>query len=78
MITCRELAELLLEFETGELPPDRQERIERHLVVCSPCMCLVESYRHTISLSRRLPCAPLPAPFEARLRAVVEKHCQDI
>ncbi len=76
MINCRELAELLLDFVTGELPADRHEHIEHHLVVCPPCMYLLESYRHTISLSRQLTSAPLPPPCEQRLRAAVEKHCQ--
>ncbi len=31
MMTCRELAELLIDFVSGELAPEHQERVEQHL-----------------------------------------------
>jgi anti-sigma factor RsiW len=77
MITCRELAELLLEFLSDELPPDRQEHVKHHLGVCPPCVHLVETYRITIRLSRQLPCEPLPSRCEQRLRAALEKGSQE-
>jgi anti-sigma factor RsiW len=77
MITCRELTELLMEFVSGELPPERHEHIEKHLHLCSPCMILVETYRYTITLSRNLPRQPLPPACEQRLRAAVKKNCSE-
>jgi anti-sigma factor RsiW len=72
MITCRELAELLIDFVAGELSPERRAQLEQHLQCCPPCVAYVETYRLTITLTRRLPCAPLPPQLEQRLRAVLE------
>jgi anti-sigma factor RsiW len=68
MITCRELAEFLIDFVAGELPPEQRARIEHHLCMCPPCVTYVETYRLTIRLTRRLPCTPLPPELEKRLR----------
>jgi RNA polymerase sigma-70 factor (ECF subfamily) len=71
MMTCRELAELLLDFVSGELPPENCERVDSHLRRCASCIALVETYRLTITLTRRLPCSSLPEHLEARLRSAV-------
>jgi anti-sigma factor RsiW len=73
MITCRELAELLIDFVSDELPPERRARIEQHLKLCPPCVAYLESYRITIRLTKRLPCQPLPPELERRLRAALEE-----
>jgi anti-sigma factor RsiW len=75
MITCRELTELLLEYLAGELSADRQQHIETHLGLCPPCVYLLETYQVTIKLSKQLPCQPLPADCEQRLRQAVMKQC---
>jgi anti-sigma factor RsiW len=73
MITCRELAELLVDFITGELPPDHHRRIEQHLMDCQPCETYVETYRLTIKLTRQLPCQPLPPALVEKLRKALEE-----
>ena len=67
MITCRKLAELLLEFVAGELPPELREHIEEHLEWCPPCVTYLETYKTTIRLTRQLPCRPLPEGLKRRL-----------
>lgn len=71
MITCRDLAELLLDFLDGSLPPEHRQRIEQHLQRCPPCVVYLETYRITIKLTRKLPCQPLPAELANRLRAAL-------
>ncbi len=73
MINCRELAELLIDFVSDELPAEHRARIEQHLKLCPPCVAYLESYRITIRLTKRLPCAPLPPELEKRLRAALEE-----
>jgi len=67
-MTCKELAELLLEYTQGGLDPDLCEHISRHLSDCQPCMAYIESYRITIQLTRRLPPAPMPPELAQRLQ----------
>jgi anti-sigma factor RsiW len=68
MMTCRELAELLIDFVAGELPPEHHERVRQHLDRCPPCVTFVETYQITIRLTRQLPRHPLPPELERRLR----------
>jgi anti-sigma factor RsiW len=67
-MNCRQLAELLADFVSGELPDERCRQIQDHLGICPPCIQYLESYRLTIELTRKLPCSSLPAPVEQRLR----------
>ena len=73
-VDCRQLADLLYEFVSGELPDDRRAVLEEHIRACPPCLVYVETYRVTIRLSRKLPCAPLPPDAERRLRQVLERE----
>jgi len=71
-MTCRELAELLIDFVSGELAPEYRAHLEEHLRLCPPCVTYMETYRITIQLTRRLPCVPPPPELVRRLRQAVE------
>ena len=73
MITCRELVDLLCDFLAGELAEEQRRLIESHLEGCPPCVTYVETYRLTITMSRKLHCAPLPPQLKERLRAAMEQ-----
>jgi anti-sigma factor RsiW len=75
MITCRDCAELLLEFVAGELDAELSERIKSHLDQCPPCVVYIETYHATIKLTRQLP-AQMPPEVEQRLRAALKEHLQ--
>ena len=73
MMTCRECAEILLEFLEGELDAEQAERLQRHLEACAPCVTFIETYRMTITLTRQLPCGELPEDVAQRLWEAMEK-----
>jgi anti-sigma factor RsiW len=70
-MTCREFTELLQEYVNGELPPEEDERVQIHLEACPPCVFLIETYRLTITISRKLPLVEMPADTAARLQAAL-------
>jgi anti-sigma factor RsiW len=70
-MNCREVTEILIEYVSGELPSEEAERIRQHLAGCPPCVCYVETYQLTITLSRRLPPVLPPPELLERLRAAV-------
>jgi anti-sigma factor RsiW len=72
-VTCREVAELLIDFIDGELPEMKRLTLQQHICACPPCMFYLETYQTTIEVTHTLPDEPLPPEFEARLRAVMEK-----
>ena len=74
MITCRDLVELLIEFDSDELPSEKRDLIEQHLGCCSPCLAYVQSYRIVVQVTRRLPPARLPPRLEQRLRTILREN----
>src|SRR5262249_15902750 len=56
------------ELTAGEVPPERKRELDGHLGVYPPCAALVETYRATVLLARRLPPIPMPPEALARLR----------
>jgi anti-sigma factor RsiW len=66
-LTCREIADFLLEYLSGELDATVQVAFAGHLARCPHCVAYLESYRATVrlarSLGRPLPdAAPEPVP----------------
>lgn len=52
-MTCRELADFIADYLSGELPPDTRGQFERHLNVCPNCVAYLSNYRDAIALGRR-------------------------
>lgn len=73
MITCRELAELLIDFSSGEILAERRDHVEQHLRRCPSCVAYLESYRLTIQMAHQVPCAPLPPRLVRQLRALLQE-----
>jgi anti-sigma factor RsiW len=67
MISCRELVELLCDYVSDELPPDRRDHVETHLCQCPSCAAYLQSYTAVIHMSALLPPAPLPPQLARRL-----------
>jgi anti-sigma factor RsiW len=74
MITCRELAELLIDYVSGELSPEQRQRLDHHLLMCPPCVTYLETYKVTITLTRRLPDVPLPPMLAEKLRKLLAEE----
>ena len=52
MLTCRELADQLMEFVEGELHPFRRRMFLRHLARCRDCEAYLDGYRKAVALGR--------------------------
>lgn len=70
-MTCREIAEILIEFVDGSLEGERRATLELHLCGCIPCAIYMHTYRETIRVTQALPDAPLPPEFAERLKAAL-------
>ncbi|MDB5307414.1 MAG: hypothetical protein JWO38_1616 [Gemmataceae bacterium] len=74
-MTCDEFRQLLGDHLGGELVVEVRESFETHRVECENCEFYLESYTHTVKITRKLPkCGPLPSAVEARLREVLKDH----
>ena len=52
-MTCRELADFLMDYLNEDLAADVRAAFDRHLALCPNCVAYVKTYRTTIELGRR-------------------------
>ncbi len=71
MASCRQIAELLHEYLIGELPAERADELEKHLVGCVDCYRYLDAYRKVIALGQNLPPEPMPDELVRRLRSML-------
>ena len=53
MITCREFADFMADYLSGELPHDSRSAFEAHLRRCVNCQKYQAGYKETIRLGKR-------------------------
>jgi anti-sigma factor RsiW len=52
-MTCRELADFIAAYLSGELPPETRAIFDHHLSICPNCRTYLASYSATKELGRR-------------------------
>ena len=52
-MTCREFADFIMDYLSGEMPPASRAQFEYHLSVCSNCRTYLTSYEESVKLGRR-------------------------
>lgn len=52
-MTCRELADFIIDYVDGGLDADVQTQFERHLTRCPNCVRYIAAYRTSIEMGRR-------------------------
>jgi len=75
-VTCSELRDAMYDYVAEELGLERRDTFEFHLKSCDHCTFYLESYRHTVTLTRKMGCGPLPPGLEERLRAALKDYLQ--
>jgi anti-sigma factor RsiW len=53
-VTCREFADFMADYLSGELPADTVARFETHLSVCENCTIYLANYRKAARLGRQV------------------------
>ena len=52
-MTCREFADFMADYLSGELAPDTRQAFDHHLSLCVNCVRYLTSYRETLALGKR-------------------------
>ena len=52
-MTCREFADFMIDYLSGELSTESRTAFEYHLSVCSNCRRYLASYQETVKLGKR-------------------------
>jgi anti-sigma factor RsiW len=51
-VSCREFADFIADYLSGELPADVRERFDHHLHMCSNCAKYLDAYRGAMALGK--------------------------
>ena len=51
-MTCREFADFMMDYLSGELPAERRAQFEQHLSLCDNCRKYLTSYEETVKLGK--------------------------
>jgi anti-sigma factor RsiW len=51
-VTCREFADFMMDYQSGELASDVRARFEHHLTLCVNCRTYLSSYEETVKLGK--------------------------
>lgn len=76
-LTCRKVAEILIDYVDGTLADEDRSILERHLCGCVPCAIYMQTYHETIRITHSLPDAPLPPEFSCRLKSMIDRACSE-
>ena len=52
-MTCRELADFIIDYLSGELPAEVRAAFDHHLSLCPNCVNYLASYKATVEMGRR-------------------------
>ena len=63
---CRELAEFLFDYVSGDLPDERREHFEFHLNKCGKCHQYLMQYEMTIK-ARKIACGDMSDELPANI-----------
>jgi len=50
-MTCRDLADFLLDYIEGELPEPIRRQFDAHVAECPDCLNYLQQYRNTVRLT---------------------------
>ena len=53
-MTCREFADFMADYLSGELPSDSRTAFEHHLRLCVNCQRYLAGYEETVKLGKRV------------------------
>lgn len=52
-MTCREFADFMADYLSGELPAESRQQFERHLQLCENCRKYLTGYEESVKLGKR-------------------------
>ena len=80
-MTCRELADFILDYLEGQLPAETKSAFEHHLTRCPNCVNYIASYGKIVDMARRAfdedATDPLPGMPEGLVQAILAARQPD-
>jgi anti-sigma factor RsiW len=71
-VTCRDVADFVLDYVEGTLPNDTRRRVDAHMAACRDCVTYLQHYTETVRAGRLAAADDLaPDVPEALVRAIL-------
>ena len=73
-MTCRDVTDVLNDYVSGDLSPERTAGVDQHVSTCADCASYLAAYRQTLTLTKQAfdsgetPAADIP---EALVKAIL-------
>ena len=77
MSCCHDLAEKLLEFRDGTLPPEEMGYLRNHLHECTRCLYFLNGYDEVVEVVERLKPTNMPSDLLSRMKTCMEDELRD-
>ena len=74
MISCKEIADLILDYLENNLDAENIKEFDRHIEGCVDCHAFLNTYKKTVSLTRQIPCEEIPDELRSRLSSLLKKR----
>jgi len=74
MNCCNDIAEKLLLFRDGALPPEEMRHLRDHLHHCPTCLCLLNGYDEVIDVLERLQPVNMPEDLFDRMKKCLHEE----
>ena len=78
MTACREISELLYEYQTGRLAPDAEKNVAEHLRDCEKCRRTHEDLIETLGALNEWKPPEVPAGFGKRVMGEIAKESKNV
>lgn len=78
MLKCRDIGTLLHDYVEGALEPSVRTQLDAHLADCPGCLAFINTYRHTVHLSKELRCEDIPPELQHKLRTFIKEKLQNL
>jgi anti-sigma factor RsiW len=71
-VTCRDVADFLLDYVEGALPADTRRRVDEHMAACRDCVTYLRHYTEAVRAGRLAAADDLASDVpEAVVRAIL-------
>ena len=70
--TCQQLEDWLDDYVAGDLAVEHCEHVRVHVETCGRCKVMVETFRLTVTVCRKLPPREMPARLQEKLNEALK------
>ena len=72
--TCKEISDLVLAYLADKLRPKTKKDFKTHLKICPDCLSFLNTYKKTVTTTRSLDVAKMPARVRDNILSFLRKR----